>query len=77
MARETGTDELVSMADTIVNHLRGITAFWRTDGLSNASMEGFNNKIRWLMRQAYGYRDDDYFHLKIFDLPNMKNEAKL
>jgi transposase len=77
MARGTGTDELVSMADTIENHLRGITAFWRTGGLSNASMEGFNNKIRWLMRQAYGYRDDDYFQLKIFDLPNMKIEAKL
>ena len=77
IARETGTEELVSMADTVEKHLKGITAFWRTGGLSNAAMEGFNNKIRWLMRQAYGYRDDEYFHLKIFDLPQMKNEAKL
>jgi len=77
MARETGTEELVSMADTLEKHMKGITAFWRTGGLSNASMEGFNNKIRWLMRQAYGYRDDEYFHLKIFDLPQLKNEARL
>jgi transposase len=77
MARETGTDELVSMADTVEKHMKGITAFWRTGGLSNASMEGFNNKIRWLMRQAYGYRDDEYFHLKIFDLPQLENEARL
>jgi transposase len=32
-------------------------------------MEGFNNKIGWLNRQAYGYRDEEYFKLKIFDLP--------
>lgn len=77
IARETGTEELISMADTVEKHMKGITAFWRTGGLSNAAMEGFNNKIRWLMRQAYGYRDDEYFHLKIFDLPQMKNEARL
>ena len=77
MARATGTEELVSMAGTVEKHMKGITAFWRTGGLSNASMEGFNNKIRWLMRQAYGYRDDEYFHLKIFDLPQLKNEARL
>ena len=77
IARETGTEELISMADTVEKHLKGITAFWRTGGLSNAAMEGFNNKIRWLMRQAYGYRDGEYFHLKIFDLPQMKNEARL
>ena len=35
-------------------------------------MEGFNNKVRWLIRQAYRYRDDEYFKLKIFDLPDIK-----
>ena len=29
------------------------------------------------MRQAYGYRDEEYFHLKIFDLPKIKIEASL
>ena len=77
IARETGTEELISMAGTVEKHIKGITAFWRTGGLSNAFMEGFNNKIRWLIRQAYGYRDDDYFHLKIFDLPQLKTEARL
>ena len=23
-------------------------------------MEGFNNKIRWLIKQAYGFRDREY-----------------
>ena len=48
----------------------GILAFWRHGGLTNASQEGFNNKIRWLIGQAYGFRDYEYFRLKIFDLPS-------
>lgn len=77
IAVKTGIKELKDMAGTIERHIEGIVAFWKTNGLSNASMEGFNNKIRWLMRQAYGYRDEEYFHLKIFDLPKIKIEAKL
>ncbi len=69
--------ELSDMAKTIENHLDGIIAYWRTDKLSNAAMEGFNNKVRWLIRQAYGYRDQEYFHLKIFDLPNIDTNRKL
>ena len=28
-------------------------------------LEGINNKIKVLKRMAYGFRDDDYFFLKI------------
>jgi transposase len=28
-------------------------------------VEGLNNKIRVLQRRAYGYRDEEYFRLKI------------
>ncbi|NCD32920.1 MAG: hypothetical protein EOL87_05805 [Spartobacteria bacterium] len=44
--------------------------------MTNASQEGFNNKIGWLTRQAYGYRDEKYLHLKIYDLPflNIRKE---
>jgi len=77
IARQTEVHELIQMANTIEKHMKGITAYWRTGGLSNASMEGFNNKIRWLMRQAYGYRDDEYFKWKIYDLPNLKTKKQL
>ncbi len=77
IARKTDIKELSDMAKTIENHLVGITAYWRTDKLSNAAMEGFNNKIRWLIRQAYGYRDQEYFHLKIFDLPKLNIQKQL
>ena len=32
----------------------GLLAYWKYGGLTNASQEGFNNKIGWLTRQAYG-----------------------
>ena len=44
---------------------------------ANASMEGFNNKIRWLIRQAYGFRDLEYFKLKIYQLPEINSEKAL
>jgi len=71
LAIETGIKELKTMAKTITSHLEGIVAYWYL-GISNASMEGFNNKIRWLIRQAYGYHDKEYLKLKIFDLPKLK-----
>ena len=70
-AEHSGIKEMLTMAKTIRKHGPGILAFWKT-GITSASMEGFNNKIGWLNRQAYGYRDEEYLILKIFDLPNLK-----
>ena len=71
-AKGSDVAELESMAKMIENHLEGVLGFWRYKGASNAKTEGFNNKIRWLIKQAYGYRDYKYFRLKILDLPNLK-----
>ena len=57
---------------TMEKHWEGILGFWRFGGATNAAMEGFNNKVRTMLRQAYGYRDDEYMILKIYDLPNRK-----
>ncbi|MBN2642920.1 MAG: transposase, partial [Victivallales bacterium] len=38
---------------------------------------GFNNKIRWLIRQAYGFRDREYFKLKIYDLPSTQTRKSI
>lgn len=70
-AAKLNIPELTDMAGTVVTNLDGIAAYW-LGGLSNAAMEGFNNKIRALTRQAYGFRDMEYFKLKIFDLPQEK-----
>ena len=71
-AKASDVAELEKMAKTIEEHLEGVLGFWEFRGASNAKTEGFNNKIRWLIKQAYGYRDFKYFRLKIFDLPNLK-----
>ncbi|MST99662.1 transposase [Victivallaceae bacterium BBE-744-WT-12] len=58
------------MAKTILQHWgrnSGVLAF---RNMTNASMEGFNNKVRTMLRQAYGYRDLEFMLLKIFNLPN-------
>lgn len=53
----------------------GILGFWHFGNLTNAAMEGFNNKVRTMLRQAYGYRDLEYMRLKIFNLP--ENNIKI
>jgi transposase len=35
--------------------------------IHNGKLEGVNNKIKVIKRQAYGFRDDRYFSLKIID----------
>jgi|SaaInlV_165m_DNA_3_1040750.scaffolds.fasta_scaffold25502_1 transposase len=77
LAEESKIPELVTMGKTIQRHIEGILAFWKTGGITSASMEGFNNKIGWLTRQAYGYRDEEYLILKIYDLPNLKTVTVL
>jgi len=77
LARESRIPELKTMAKTLEKHLEGVLAFWTTKGVTSASMEGFNNKIGWLTRQAYGYRDEEYLILKIYDLPKLKMRREL
>ena len=48
-------------------HFEGIIAF-ATYRISNGQIEGVNNKIKTLRRQGYGYPDDEYFFLKLFDI---------
>lgn len=38
---------------------------WFYKKVSSAISEGFNNKIKRLKRMAYGYKDINYFRLKI------------
>lgn len=71
-AENSGIAVLKTMAKTIRRRLEGILAYWKFNELTNAGMEGFNNKIRWLIRQAYGFHDQEYFNLKIYDLPTCK-----
>jgi len=48
------------------SHFEGIIAH-ATYHISSGKVEGINNKIKTLRRQGYGYPDDVYFFLKLFD----------
>jgi len=66
-----GIKELKRVAHTVMEHIEGISAFWDTR-LTNSHMEGFNSKLRGMVKMANGYRDEKYFKLKIYDLPDNK-----
>jgi transposase len=63
-AMESGIPALRTFARNLAKRIGGILAHCRWD-LNTSVLEGMNNKIKVLKRMAYGYRDDDYFFLKI------------
>jgi transposase len=64
--KATGNSHLLWFEHLLDTHFEGIIAHATYD-ISAGKIEGINNKIKTLRRQAYGYRDDEYFFLKLFD----------
>ena len=54
-------------ANTLEEHWQGILAYY-DHKISTGPLEGTNNKIKTLQRQAYGFRDLEFFKLKIYAL---------
>jgi transposase len=53
-------------ARMVEDHWHGIEAYCHVENkVALGFVEGMNNRIRALQRRAYGYRDEDYFRLKI------------
>lgn len=70
-AQHSGIRMLQQFAQTLKGHLFGLLA-WYDYPISTGPLEGTNNKIKTLTRQAYGYRDDEFFQLKILALHESK-----
>ena len=66
-AYETQLVKLREFTKTLMMHYTGILN-WYKHRISTGKLEGFNNKIKVLKRKAYGYRDFDFFILKIHAL---------
>ncbi len=66
-AIETGISKLKRMAKTLDNHRIGLLNYFK-HRISNAAAEGINNKIKTMKRQAYGFRDMEYFKLRLYHL---------
>lgn len=61
---DSGVKQYEKVVETIRNYLYGVKNYFKYD-LTNAASEGFNNKINVIKRRAYGFRDLEYFMLKI------------
>ena len=62
---------LKDFAGTLDRHRNGILAYYDYP-ISTGPLEGTNNKIKTMQKQAYGFRDMDFFKLKIYALHEAK-----
>lgn len=63
-ARQSEIPALMRFADLLRPYWRGILSRVRWP-MHTGTLEGINNKIKLIKRMAFGYRDTDYFFLKI------------
>tara|TARA_B100001971_G_C18178680_1_gene531420 strand:- start:38 stop:1093 length:1056 start_codon:yes stop_codon:yes gene_type:complete len=70
-ARASGVRILIKFAQTLCAHRTGILAYYDYP-ISTGPLEGTNNKIKTMKRQAYGFRDIEFFKLKILALHETK-----
>jgi transposase len=66
-AEASGIKMLRKFARTLQIHRKGLLN-WYDCPISTGPLEGTNTKIRVLQRQAYGFRDEEFFKLKIYGL---------
>jgi transposase len=71
-ARASGIRMLIQFADTLEEYQEGILAYYQYP-ISTGPLEGTNNKIRTMQRQAYGFRDLAFFKLKILGIHETKH----
>jgi transposase len=70
-AKASGIRMVYGFAKTLERHRDGLIAYYLFP-LSTGPLEGTNNKIKTLKRQAYGFRDLEFFTLKIMSIHESK-----
>jgi len=70
-AESSGIRMLQNFAKTLRLHVMGILAYYDYP-ISTGPLEGTNNKIKTMKRQAYGFRDQEFFRLKILGIHQTK-----
>jgi len=66
-AKASGIELLMELAAKLDSHRYGLLHYF-DHPITTAQVEGTNNKIKVLKRQAYGFRDMHYFKLRIYNL---------
>jgi transposase len=70
-AEASGVKILQQMGKTLAAHRSGLLAYYDAM-ITSGPMEGTNNKIKTMKRQAYGFRDQEFFKLKILAIHETK-----
>ena len=70
LCKESKIQEFVEVSKTIENWLEYIVNSFIDKRFNNAYTEGLNNKIKVIKRNAYGYKNFDFFRLRLLYILN-------
>lgn len=70
-ARASGIKRLARFAKTLLDHWEGLLAYF-AHSITSGPIEGVNNSIKVLKRKAYGFRDVEFFKLRILFIHECK-----
>lgn len=70
-AQQSRIQVLKTMANTLSGYRNQLLA-WYKHPISTGPLEGFNNKAQTMKRQAYGYRNIEFYKLKLLTLHEKK-----
>ena len=72
--KNLGYNDMIKFCKMVERHREGILNYY-LERVTNGPQEGFNNKLNVLRRKAYGYRNMDWFSLKIYQASVPKYDA--
>jgi len=72
-AQASGIKRLAKFAKTLHDHWDGLLAYF-DHPITTGPLEGVNNSIKVLKRKAYGYRDVEFFKLRILFIHECKSK---
>ena len=70
-AVESGVKGLVKTGKTLLRRWEDLVNYFKHK-ITNGKTEGINNKIKTMKRQAYGFRDMEYFKLRLYNLHKVR-----
>ena len=76
LCRESEIGEFIEASNTIENWLDHIANSFIDKRLSNGFTEGLNNKIKVIKRVGFGYKNFEFFRLRILYILKSKNSKK-
>lgn len=72
LCKESKIEEFIEASKTIENWLEYIVNSFIDKRFSNGYTEGLNNKIKVIKRNGYGYKNFDFFRLRLLYILNGK-----